>query len=57
MHEYIKQSLCSIFNLRKDIVYRRSSSVLIFRNIPTFIIKYIHNFERLAGIGVSLVAF
>ena len=29
MHEYITRSLHSIFNHRKDIVYRRSSSILI----------------------------
>ena len=29
MHEYITRSLHSIFNYRKDIEYRRSSSILI----------------------------
>ena len=29
MHEYITRSLHSIFNHREDIVYRRSSSILI----------------------------
>ena len=57
MHEYITRSLHSIFNHRKDIVYRRSSSILIsvirisYRKITLYECTF--NIERHLGLGVA----
>ena len=59
MHEYITRSLHSIFNYRKDIVYRRSSSILIsvirifYRKIT--LNQYPFNIQRRLGLGVGYV--
>ena len=59
MHEYITRSLHSIFNHRKDIVYRRSSSILIsvirisYRKITLYECPF--NFQRRLGLGVAYV--
>ena len=60
LHEYITRSLHSIFNHRKDIVYCRSSSILI----SVIRISYCKitlnecpfNIQRRIGLGVALVA-
>ena len=60
MHEYITRSLHSIFNHRKDIVYRRSSSILIsvirisYRKISLYECPFIS--QRLLGLRVAYVA-
>ena len=61
MHEYITRSLHSIFNHRKDIVYRRSSSILIsvilrisYRKIIT-LYECLFNIQRRLGLGVAYV--
>ena len=57
MHEYITRSLHSIFNHRKDIVYRRSSSILIsvirisYSEIPLYERPF--NIHRRLGLGVA----
>ena len=59
MHEYITRSLHSIFNHRKDIVYRRSSSILIsvirisYRKITLYECPF--NIQRRLGLGVAYV--
>ena len=59
MHEYITRSLHSIFNHRKDIVYRRSSSILIsvirisYRRITIYECPF--NIQRRLGLGVAYV--
>ena len=59
MHEYITRSLHSIFNHRKDIVYRRSSSILIsvirifYRKIT--LNECPINIQRRLGLGVAYV--
>ena len=59
MHEYITRSLHSIFNHRKDIVYRRSSSILIsvirisYRKITLYECPF--NIQRRLGQGVAYV--
>ena len=60
MHEYITQSFHRIFNHRKDIVYRRSSSILIsvirvsYRKITLYECPF--NIQRRLGLGVANVA-
>ena len=60
MHEYITRSLHSIFNHRKDIVYRRSSSILIsvirisHRKITIYECPF--NIQRRLGLEVTYVA-
>ena len=60
MHEYITRSLNSIFNHRKDIVYCRSSSILIsvirisYRKITLYECPF--NIQRRLGLGVEYVA-
>ena len=57
MHEYITRSFHSIFNQRKDIVYRRSSSILIseirisYRKITLYECPF--NIQRRLGLGVA----
>ena len=57
MHEYITRPLHSIFNHRKDIVYRRSSSILIsvlrisYRKITLY--EFPFNIQRRLGLGVA----
>ena len=59
MHEYITRSLHSIFNHRKDIVYRRSSSILIsvirisYRKITLYECPI--SIQRRLGLGVAYV--
>ena len=59
MHEYITRWLHSIFNHRKDIVYRRSSSILIsvirisYRKITLYECPF--NIQRRLGLGVAYV--
>ena len=59
MHEYITRSLHSIFNHRKDIVYRRSSPILIsvmrlfYRKIALYECPF--NIQRRLGLGVAYV--
>ena len=59
MHEYITRSLHSIFNHRKDIVYRRSSSILIsvirisYRKINLYECPF--NIQRRLGLVVAYV--
>ena len=59
MHEYISRSFHSIFNHRKDIVYRRSSSILIsvirisYRKITLYECPF--NIQRRLGLGVAYV--
>ena len=59
MHEYITRSLHSIFNHRKDTVYRRSSSILIsvirisYRKITLYECPFI--IQRRLGLGVAYV--
>ena len=59
MREYITRSLHSIFNHRKDIVYRRSSSILIsvirisYRKISLYECPF--NIQRRLGLGVAYV--
>ena len=56
----ITRVLRSIFNHRKDIVYRRSSSILIsvirisYRKINLY--ECLFNIKRLLGLGVAFVA-
>ena len=58
----ITRSLHSIFNHRKDIVYRRSSSILIFRSVIGIsyykinLYECLINIQRRLGLGVSYVA-
>ena len=60
MHEYITRSLHSIFNYRKDIVYRRSSTILIsvirisYRKISLYECPF--NIQRRLGLGVAYMA-
>ena len=60
MHEYITRVLHSIFNHRKDIVYRRSSSTLISviriskRKIDLYECTF--SIQRRLGLGVAYVA-
>ena len=57
MHEYITRSLHSIFNHRKDIVYRWSSSILIpvieisYRKVTLYECPF--NIQRPLGLGVA----
>ena len=57
LHEYIIRSLHSIFNHRKDIVYGRSSSILIsvirrsYRKITLYECPF--NIQRRLGLGVA----
>ena len=57
MHEYITRSLHSIFNHRKDIWYRRSSSILIsvirisYRKITLYECPFY--IQRRLGLGVA----
>ena len=59
MHEYITRSLHSIFNHHKDIVYCRSSSILIsvirisYRKISLYECPF--NIQRRLGLGVVYV--
>ena len=59
MHEYITWLLHSIFNHRKDIVYRRSSSILVsvirisYRKINLYECPL--NIQRRLGLGVAYV--
>ena len=59
MHEYITRSLQSIFKHRKDILYRRSSSILISvirifnRKITLYECPF--NIQRRLGLGVAYV--
>ena len=59
MHEYITRSLHSIFNHRKDIVYRRSSSILIsvirisYRKITLYECPF--NIQRRLGLEEAYV--
>ena len=59
MHVYITRSLHSIFNHRKDIVYRRSSSILIsvirisYRKITLYECPF--NIQIRLGLGVAYV--
>ena len=60
MHEYITRSMHSIFNHRKDIVFRRSSSILIsvirisYRKITLYECPF--NIQRRLGLGVAYMA-
>ena len=60
MHEYITRLLHSIFNHRKDIVYRRLSSILIsviqisYRKINLYECPL--NIQSRLGLGVAYVA-
>ena len=57
MHEYVTRSLHGRFNQRKDIVYRRSSSILIsvirisYRKITLYECPF--NIQRHLGLGVA----
>ena len=59
MHEYITWLLHSIFNHRKDIVYRRSSLILVsvirisYRKINLYECPF--NIQRRLGLGVAYV--
>ena len=59
MHEYITRSLHSIFNHRKDIVHRRSSSIFIsvirisYCKITLYECPF--NIQRRFGLGVAYV--
>ena len=59
MHEYITRSLHCIFNHRKDIVYRRSSSILIFVIRMSYckitFYECPFNIQRRLGLGVAYV--
>ena len=59
MHEYITRSLHSIFNHRKDTVYRRSSSILIsvirISNRKITLYECPFNIQRYLGLGVAHV--
>ena len=60
MHEYITLLLHSIFNHRKDIVYRRSSSILIsvvrISYCKITLYEFPFNIQRRLGLGVAYVA-
>ena len=59
LNEYITRMLHSIFNYRKDIVYRRSSSLLIsviqisYRKISLYECPF--NIQRRLGLGVAIL--
>ena len=59
MHEYSTRSLHSIFNHRKDIVYRRSSSILIsvirISYLKITLYECPFNIQRHLGLGVAYV--